>query len=172
MFKLLHNYKKIRPLHPKWLPLLAIVSLLVEAAFAQQPGIKTTVARDVLQPFKDNQIIWMTNIWAYANRLFGILALIELAWSLIVLALEKSDFQSWASAFIKKVMWIGVFYTLLINGRQWIPAIIDSFSQIGSKAAQLKGPIQPSDIFAQGLNIASTLMARGQIRNLPKTPGP
>ena len=45
--------------------------------------------------------------------------------------LEKSDMQSWTSALIRKLMWIGAFYALLIYGRTWIPAITDSFELIG-----------------------------------------
>jgi type IV secretory pathway TrbL component len=76
------------------LPVLAVIALATQATFAQQQAqFQSTVAGDVLQPFKDNQITWMTNIWTYANRLFGFLALIEFGWSLIVLALEKSDFR-------------------------------------------------------------------------------
>ena len=41
--------------------------------------------------------------------------------------LEKSDMQSWTAALVRKLMWIGAFYALLIYGRYWIPAITDSF---------------------------------------------
>ena len=71
--------------------------------------------------------------------------------------LEKSDLQSWTSALIRKLMWIGAFYALLLNGRIWIPAIIDSFTQIGQNAAGL-GALSPSGVFIQGLSIAGALM--------------
>lgn len=76
------------------------------------------------------RITWITNTWPYANTLFALLATIEFAWSAAVMALEKSDLQSWTSALIRKIMWLGAFYALLLFGRQWIPAIIDSFSQL------------------------------------------
>ena len=50
--------------------------------------------------------------------------------------LEKTDLQSWTSALVRKVMWIGAFYALLIYGRYWIPAITDSFEIIGQRAAK------------------------------------
>jgi type IV secretion system protein TrbL len=74
------------------------------------------------------------------------------------MVLDKTDLQSWTSALIRKIMWIGAFYALLINGRNWIPAIIDSFEQIGSNAAAMAGPLSPSDVMAQGINIAGALM--------------
>jgi hypothetical protein len=39
--------------------------------------------------------LWPTNIWVYANGLFGILAVIEFAWTATVMLLEKTDLQSW-----------------------------------------------------------------------------
>jgi hypothetical protein len=79
--------------------------------------------------------------------------------------------QSWASALVKKVMWIGVFYALLINGRTWVPQIIESFTQIGLKASGQTTPMSPSGVFAQGLNIAQVLMARGSILDFFEKPG-
>lgn len=103
---------------------------------------------------------WITMIWPYANTLFALLAVIEFAWSAAVMALEKTDLQSWTSALIRKIMWLGAFYALLLYGRQWIPAIIDSFSQLGGSAAGINGNqgLSPSDVFTQGLNIAAALM--------------
>ena len=63
------------------------------------------------------------------------LAVIEFAWSAAVMLLEKTDLQGWTSALVRKIMWIGAFYALLLNGATWIPAIIDSFNQIGANAA-------------------------------------
>ena len=55
-------------------------------------------------------------------------------------------------------MWIGAFYALLLNGRIWIPAIIDSFEQIGSTYSWKLSALSPSAVFSQGLNIAGSLM--------------
>jgi type IV secretion system protein TrbL len=114
----------------------------------------------ILQQYRGLRTTWMTNIWPYANTLFALLALIEFAWSAAVMLLEKTDLQSWTSALIRKMMWLGAFYTLLLYGRQWIPAIIDSFSQLGGNAAGINGSqgLSPSDVFTKGLDIAAALM--------------
>src|SRR5579872_6796253 len=114
----------------------------------------------ILQQYRSFRTTWITNIWPYANTLFALLAVIEFAWSAAVMALEKTDLQSWTSALIRKIMWLGAFYALLLYGRQWIPAIIDSFSQLGGSAAGINGNqgLSPSDAFTQGLNIAAALM--------------
>jgi type IV secretion system protein TrbL len=153
----------------RWLPLIAVGSLAVQIAFGQ--SFPTTNANDILQQFKNQRVLWTTNIWVYANALFGILAVIEFAWSAAVMLLEKSDLQSWTSALIRKLMWIGMFYALLINGRIWIPAIIDSFSQIGANAAAMPGPLSPGDIFVQGLNIAGALIDAGSTSAFFTNPG-
>ena len=121
------------------------------------PGFNTTVPSQIMDQFRNQRILWTTNVWVYANTLFGILAVIEFAWSAAVMLLEKSDLQSWTSALIRKLMWIGAFYALLLNGRMWIPAIIDSFTQIGQNAAGL-GALSPSGVFIQGLSLAGALL--------------
>lgn len=127
---------------------------------AGQP-FNTTVPGDIMSQFRNQRILWTTNVWVYANNLFGILALIEFTWSAAVMLLEKSDLQTWTAALVRKIMWIGAFYALLINGRFWIPAIIDSFTQMGAGAAGLGNPLNPGDVFGQGLMIAGGLMDSG-----------
>ena len=97
---------------------MGIASLLVPALFAQAgPGFNTTVPSQIMDQFRSERVQWTTNVFIYANTLFGILAVIEFAWSAAVMLLEKSDLQSWTSALIRKLMWIGAFYALLLNGR-------------------------------------------------------
>jgi type IV secretion system protein TrbL len=134
----------------------AVVAVLTGAAFAQ--SYTTTVPTDILAQYRQARQLWTTNIWVYANALFGLLAVIEFAWSAAVMLLEKSDLQSWTAALVRKIMWIGAFYMLLLNGRVWIPAIIDSFNQIGAGAAGFGVTLSPGDIFSQGLTIAAALV--------------
>jgi type IV secretion system protein TrbL len=99
----------------------------------------------------------MTNVWPFANNLFFWLALIEFTWSAVLMVLEKTDLQSWTACLLRKIMWIGAFYALLINGRNWIPTIVDSFNILGQQASGT-GPMSPSDVFMRGLNVAGALM--------------
>jgi type IV secretion system protein TrbL len=147
-------YKSLR----RALPLITVASLSLAVAFAQAgPAFNTTVPSQIMDQFRSERAQWTANVFNYANTLFGILAVIEFAWSAAVMLLEKSDLQAWTSALIRKLMWIGAFYALLLNGRAWIPAIIDSFTQIGQNAAGL-GALSPSGIFMQGLSLAGALM--------------
>lgn len=147
-------YKSLR----RALPFITVVSLSLAVAFAQAgPTFNTTVPSQIMDQFRSERAQWTTNVFLYANTLFGILAAIEFAWSAAVMLLEKSDLQAWTSALVRKLMWIGAFYALLLNGRSWIPAIIASFTQLGQNASGL-GALSPSQIFQQGLSLAGALM--------------
>ena len=117
----------------------------------------TKVPSSILDQFRNLRPNWIANVWVYANSLFGLLALIEFAWSAAVMLLEKSDFQSWTAALVRKMMWLGAFYALLLFGNSWIPAIIDSFTAIGQSASGVAA-LSPGAVFAQGLQIAGALM--------------
>jgi len=158
LFERIRKLLKDRKSVLRWLQVVAIACLFLPVAWTQQrPTFNTTIPSQIMDQFRDQRIQWTANIWVYANALFGILALIEFAWSAAVMLLEKSDLQSWTSALVRKLMWIGAFYALLLNGRIWIPAIIDSFTQIGQNAAGI-GALSPSGVFMQGLLLAGALM--------------
>jgi type IV secretion system protein TrbL len=134
------------------------IALLVisPVCFAQAPPYVSSNPSQILSAFQAARGNWVANIAGYANALFGALALIEFAWSAAVMVLEKADLQSWTAALIRKIMWIGGFYMLLINGTTWIPFIIDSFTEIGQNSSGVMS-ISPSNVFAQGLAVAGAL---------------
>ena len=132
---------------------LASFALLLAGVAAAQ----THAPSQILDQYRSQRTNWFANVWPFANTLFGLLAVIEFAWSAAVMLLEKADLQSWTAALVRKIMWLGAFYALLVYGRWWIPAIVDSFEQIGQTASG-SGPLSPSDVFVRGLNIAGALM--------------
>ena len=135
---------------------LLVAIALISVHIASAADVKAPSA--ILNQYRDQRAMWFTNIWPYANNLFGMLAVIEFAWSAAVMLLEKTDLQSWTAALVRKVMWLGAFYALLLYGRFWIPAITDSFEMIGQNAAGT-GPMSPSDVFSRGIDLAGALMA-------------
>jgi type IV secretion system protein TrbL len=136
---------------------IAFQAGLLCALFAAELAAQTRAPSQILEQYRSQRTTWFANVWPFANTLFGLLAVIEFAWSAAVMLLEKADLQSWTAALVRKVMWLGAFYALLIYGRWWIPAIVDSFEHIG-QAASGTGPMSPSDVFVRGLNIAGALM--------------
>jgi type IV secretion system protein TrbL len=102
---------------------------------------------------------WARVGFAHAQTLFGILAAIEVAWTASMLALEKDSIEAWIPPIIKKILVLGFFYMLLSQNQLWLPAIINSFSQIGQESAGLSGPLNPSDILMTGLKISGNMLA-------------
>jgi type IV secretion system protein TrbL len=141
-----------------WLPVVAatlIPTFCIPAAFGQAVGAKSSA---ILQQYQNAATTWFSRVYGYAQTLFALLATIEFAWSGALLLLERSDLQSWVTGVIRKLMWLGVFYALLLNGRWWIPAIIRSFELIGQNASG-SGPLDPSDVFLRGSELAGALLA-------------
>lgn len=135
---------------------LMLLVVVTSVSFGQAPPFVSSNPSQILSAFQAARGNWVANIASYANALFGALALIEFTWSAAVMVLEKADLQSWTAALVRKIMWIGGFYMLLINGPTWIPFIIDSFTQIGQNSSGVVS-ISPSDVFAQGLAVAGSL---------------
>jgi type IV secretion system protein TrbL len=128
------------------------LGMLSDAAFAQtSPSV-------MLDQYRAVRMSWLTTAAGYANRLFGILALIEFAWTAAILVLEKTDLQGWTAALIRKMMFIGAFFALLSFGADWIPRIINSFQIIGQNASGLPS-LAPTDVLVRGLNIAGNLLS-------------
>ena len=112
----------------------------------------------MLDQFRAVRMTWLSTAATYANRLFGLLALIEFAWTAAILVLERTDLQGWTAALIRKMMFIGAFFALLNFGADWIPRVINSFQIIGQTASGL-GSLAPTDILVQGLNITGNLLS-------------
>src|SRR5204863_104777 len=76
---------------------------------------------------------------------------------------DPHDFQLLTAAIIRKIMWIGIFYALLLygvtpDGGGWIPAILNSFQLLGQNASSV-GPLGPSAIVGFGVNTAVDLLS-------------
>lgn len=133
--------------------LLCLVLCLADGtAFAQ------TSPSAMLDQYRSVRMSWLSTAAGYANRLFGILALIEFAWTAAILVLEKTDLQGWTAALIRKMMFIGAFFALLSFGADWIPRIINSFQIIGQNASGLPS-LAPTDVLVRGLNITGNLLS-------------
>lgn len=126
--------------------------------FSAQTYANTGILDNIATSYKDASAGWATTLIGYANRLFMLLATIELAWSFGVWAMDKSELQGFTSAIVKKIMWIGLFYALLLNGPTWIPLIVDSFTEAGATAGGAIGGLSPSEIFTTGLDNAATML--------------
>jgi type IV secretion system protein TrbL len=153
----LNNSGRIRTTVTRMAITLGILELLSAIASAQ--GQTLNSPSQILQQYQSQQVAWFGAVQASATKLFSLLAGIEVAWTLTLVVLERADFQSLAATVVRKIMWIGIFYALLINGQNWIPWIIQSFGILGQRAAGVNGAIAPSNVLSMGLNIFGTLLS-------------
>src|SRR6267142_1893934 len=140
------------------------VFLLTAAALAHAQGPNSVNGpSSILDEYKGLQNGWITKLLGAAQRLFFLLAGIEVAWAFTLLAIEKADFQALTATIVRKIMWIGIFYAILLygitpGGGGWIPAIIDSFHILGQNASSV-GPLGPDAIVGFGVNMSIDLLA-------------
>src|SRR5271156_2233619 len=113
---------------------------------------------------------WIPAIMQEPPFLFYVLALLDFAWGAPQL-LRESDFNGLFLSLIKKLLVISFFYAVLINGQTWIPAIVNSFAQLGATAAGVPLAQNPSDIMTQGLQIISDLFTKVSATDLLTEPG-
>src|ERR1700737_176898 len=138
--------------------------LLTAGALAHAQGPNSVNGpSSILDEYKGLQNGWITKLLGAAQRLFFLLAGIEVAWSFTLLAIEKADFQALTAAIVRKIMWIGIFYAILLygvtpGGGGWIPAIMDSFHILGQNASAV-GPLGPSAIVGFGVNMSVDLLS-------------
>lgn len=136
----------------------ATLAGLALIALASTPALAQNATSPILNQYANARGAWFDAIWPFANGLFALLATIEFAWSMAILALERADLQTFLAGFVRKIMWIGAFFTLLTFGPTWIPAIIDSFIDLGAAAGNGGAPLTPSLVFQRGIEIAGRLM--------------
>jgi type IV secretion system protein TrbL len=137
---------------------LVLVLCVVVVGFFQ-PTQAQQIFDTLLDGYRTNSIRWYDRLLSSANRLFWLLATIELAWSAITWVLGKDNLSSFTAAMVKKIMAIGFFYMLILYANAWIPTIIDSFKQAGSNAASGGTAIpSPSNVFDTGVDIASLML--------------
>ncbi len=151
--------------------------VFVGGAFAQGP---LNSPSQIIQQYQQAQNNWLSAVFPSAQRLFFLLALLEVTWTLTLVVLERADFHSLTATLVRKIMWIGIFYALLMspfvsfggNGPTfWIRSIIDSFGILGQRAAGTAN-LSPSGVLTTGSNIAGNLWNAASNAGFFLHPGP
>jgi type IV secretion system protein TrbL len=147
--------------------------LVVAVAFASASKAHAQAPVDVggtFQQIEQAANAWIPAIMREASFLFYVLALLDFAWGAPQL-LREHDFNGLFLSLIKKLLVVSFFYAVLINGQVWIPAIVNSFAQLGATAAGVSVAQNPSDIMSQGLQIVSDLFTKVSSTSLLTEPG-
>lgn len=102
---------------------------------------------------------WFNAIVPMVERTFILLGVIEICWAAAIWAFEKDSLNSFAVEIIKKIMFIGFFYTLMLYAPSWIPTIVDTFVYVGETATGT--PVLSTDgIIATGMALIEALWAK------------
>jgi len=100
---------------------------------------------------------WMQVAHGYAQKLFGLLAVIDFAWTAVMLALEGHELNTYMARIIRKLMTISFFAVILAQGTYWMGAISASFIKVG-QAASGTNVVTPAQIMGDGFQMAGALL--------------
>lgn len=123
------HLKKIRFLVYGFLLLL----LIPETSFAQ------ILLDNIAGKYEAGAMKWQPIITEYAKSLFWHLAELDFIWTTIVWVKDRKEFGEVLASLTGKILSLLFFFSLLLMASDWMPAIINSFSQIGKNAATAAG---------------------------------
>lgn len=134
---------------------LCATILLPEPAFAQ-------VAEDnaldgIIQQYQTTASQWSGTLIGLATNLFILLATLELAYSGIRLALEGAELQAWVGEFLQRLLFLGLFLFLLVNGG-FAGTIVQSFRDAAGAVPGGSSTFSPTDILDLGIEISDRVL--------------
>src|SRR2546425_4853263 len=119
--------------------------------------MNSTILNDIVRDYESITAAWFNSLFPIAQGVFWTLVLIELIWSAIWWVVDREDGLRVVTPLLRKVLAVGFFYALLLNGATWIRAVIRGFSQAGSSASGLVD-LSPTGVFDQGLALANKIL--------------
>ena len=119
--------------------------------------MNSTILNDIVRDYESVTAVWFAALVPIATALFWTLALIELVWSAMWWVVDREDGLGVIAALLRKVVAIGFFYALLLNGGTWIRAVIQGFSFAGTLASGITD-LSPTGVFDQGLALANKIL--------------
>lgn len=115
---------------------------------------------DLLNGYYAASASWISLLQGTAQTLFWALAAIDLTWTCITLVLQHSELQPWMAGFIRKILTIGFFATLLQNGATWTTDVVNFFITLGSTAGgRSVSQLSASQIMGNGVELAGKMLA-------------
>ena len=100
--------------------LITAFIILQPILFANESEIK--ILDEISNAFTQKALLWGDTVRHYAISLFWWLALIEFAYTAFMLALGKSEMGEFLAEFVKRILFIGIFYMILLHSGDWLPA--------------------------------------------------
>src|SRR5712692_7718578 len=119
--------------------------------------MSSTILNDIVRDYESVTAAWFNSLFPIAQGVFWTLVLIELIWSAVWWVVDREDGLGVVTALLRKVLAVGFFYALLLNGGTWIRAVVKGFTQAGSAASGL-ADLSPTGVFDQGLALANKIL--------------
>lgn len=111
----------------------------------------------ILASYDNSAYNWSVLASHLAEKLFFLLVVINLTWTVAVWMLQKDDPVGLLMNFFHKVIALAFFLMIIRNFETWIPAIYQSLRQAGEYMTGVS-ELHPSDIVKQGVHLASIIM--------------
>jgi type IV secretion system protein TrbL len=153
-----------------WIGVLLTFAVILGAcpvAAHAQTGSLTGATSSLTNDYRLAITQWIRLFMGPAQRLFWLLAGLEFSWVAIKLAIQQADFQEFAATLVRRILFIGIFYAILINGITptgtggnvggWLYDIINSFQSLGKSAAGVAWA-NPDVILGLGVNAGADLL--------------
>jgi type IV secretion system protein TrbL len=114
---------------------------------------------DIVNTFYQGTQTWIDALRTPARELFWALAGIDLTWTCITLVLQHQELYPWFGGFIRKLLTIGFFATLLENGATWIAAVVNFFINLGATAGGRNvADLSAARIMVSGIQLAGHML--------------
>lgn len=111
------------------------------------------ILNDIGNAYANATVPWLQTLLPLAQRLFLLLATVELIWSGIWWALAARQDESVLVSLLRKVVTIMFLYTVVLFAPSWIPMIVSSFIRAGQEASGFE-TLNPSTVLQQGIDLA------------------
>jgi type IV secretion system protein TrbL len=102
--------------------------------------------------------LWFFQMFPAMQDLFWKLAFLELVVSLVMWGTHSYHVDTLSQQLFRKLLFIFVGYTMLLNADVWMPTIINSFVAVGKAITGID--LTPDFVFFQGAQLAATLLQR------------
>ena len=123
---------------------------------------------DIVTLYQNRSGLWVPIIRNQAFQLFGFLAILDLTWTSIKLALSQSDLSEALAEITRHVLFIGFGLNMLVFSDNWALSIVNSLRALGNQASFAGGGtvgISPSAIFDLGYELVNRIVSAISIWN-------
>ena len=115
------------------------------------------IMTSIVNDFIAATAVWYDELFPIAKGLFWLLAAIEITWSAMWWTVERDDLMAIIAAFLRKIVTLMFFYTLLLYFREWSYLVLESFAEAGRRASGLP-KLDPSTVLDQGIALGNIIL--------------